>query len=72
MSLGFSHKEIVKSLGESVSMACYQCGTNNPMAPCLFDRAQSNEEVKDSEEGSPLRITESFLEEVITELGFKR
>lgn len=27
---------------------------------------------KDSEEGNPSRVTERFLEEVITELGFKR
>lgn len=51
----------------------YYSSPRNVMAECLLDRTQSNGEVRQtSEEGNPWRVTESFLEEVETELAFKR
>lgn len=44
-------------------------GHQEPYGTNLMELKKSDE---DSKEGNPWRLTESFQEEVITELGFKR
>lgn len=75
MSVGFSNKEvIIRFLGILVSMECVTTWGPRTLgqSTSLTELSLMDKSSRYSEEGNPCRAREIFLEEVITELGFKR